>query len=102
MSDGYEVILADLRAMARTFDTESRTLSAADSGVGEHAPDGGDSTVNQALSDALQAVRMTTGQLGAVVGEHGKKLDGAYQKYQGAEESSAQLCQQLTQLITGK
>lgn len=101
MSGGYEVVMADLRTMARTFDTESRTLSAADQGVGEHAPDGGDPAVNAALAEALQAVRLTTGQLGAVVADHGKKLDGACQKYQDAEESATQLCQQLTKLITG-
>lgn len=102
MSSGYEVALADLRAMARTFDTESRALTASDQDIGEHAPDGGDPTVNNALSGALQALRMTTGQLGAVVQEHGQKLDGAYQKYRDAEETSAQLCQQLTKLITGQ
>lgn len=102
MSSGYEVVMADLRTMARTFDTESRTLSAVGSGAGEHAPDGGGPAVNEALAGALQAARMTTSQLGAVVGDHGRKLDGAYREYHDAEESSARLCRQLTRLITGK
>lgn len=102
MSSGYEVEMADLLAMSRTFDTESRTFAATGTSGGGHAPDGGDSTVNEAISEALQAVRLTTRQLGAVVGGHGQKLNGAYEQYKDAEDNSSQLCQQLIRLITEK
>lgn len=102
VSDGYEVVLSDLQAMARTFDTESQAISAADKAAPQSTPDGGNVTVTEALAGALQAAEMVTKQLSAVVGSHGQKLDGAYQQYKDAEESSTQLCQQLTKLITGK
>jgi hypothetical protein len=94
--------MADLLAMSRTFTKESQTLSTAVSAAGVSTPDGGDATINAALAAALQAAGLTTGQLGAVVDGHGTKLDGAYQQYRKTEENNAQLCQQLTSLITGK
>jgi 3-oxoacyl-(acyl-carrier-protein) synthase len=102
VSDGYAVLMADLLAMSRTFTRESQTLSTAAGAAGVSAPDGGDATVNAALAAALQAARLTTGQLSAVIAGHGTKLDGAYRQYREAEESNVQLCQQLTSLITGK
>jgi len=44
---------------------------------------------------------MTTAQLSAVIASHGSKLDAAYKQYRDAEESSTQLCQELTRLIGG-
>lgn len=102
MSNGYEVVLSDLQSMARTFDRESQALSATDRAAPQNTPDGGNATVTSALAGALQAAELATKQLSAVVGQHGQKLDGAYRQYQDAEESNAQLCQQLTKLITGK
>ena len=104
MSDGYQVVLSDLLSMAQIFGNESRTLSGAVSAVsaaGVSAPDGGDGTVNAALSNALMAAGLATGQLGAVVESHGQKLSSAYQQYRDAEQSSTRLCQELTSLITG-
>lgn len=102
MSDGYEVVLSDLQAMARTFGKESQAIAATDRAAPRSTPDGGDTTVTSALAGALQAAELATRQLSAVVGEHGRKLDDAYRTYQDAEESGTELCQQLTRLITGK
>jgi hypothetical protein len=101
VSDGYEVVMGDLLAMARTFGTQSRTLSGAVSAAGVSAPDAGGGTINAALSNALKTAGMATGQLGAVVESHGQKLNGAYQQYKNAEQSSTQLCEELTKLISG-
>jgi len=101
VSDGYQVVLSDLLSMAQIFGNESRTLSGAVSAAGVSAPDGGDGTVNAALSNALMAAGLATGQLGAVVESHGQKLSSAYQQYRDAEQSSTRLCQELTSLITG-
>jgi hypothetical protein len=87
--------------MARTFAAESGTLSGAVSAAGVTAADGGDGTINTALSNAVQAAGLATGQLAAVVKEHGGKLGSAYQHYRDAEESSTRLCQDLTNLIAG-
>lgn len=101
MSDGYQVVISDLLSMAQTFGKESRTLSGAVSAAGVSAPDGGDGTINGALSNALKSAGLATGQLGAVVESHGQKLSSAYQQYRDAEQSSTRLCQELTSLITG-
>lgn len=101
MSDGYEVVMSDLLTMAKTFGTESRTLSGAVNAARVSAPDAGGGTINTALSTALQTAGMATGQLGAVVESHSQKLNSAYQQYKGAEQSSTQLCEELTRLISG-
>ncbi|MGH3165729.1 MAG: DUF6317 family protein [Trebonia sp.] len=101
MSGGYKVVMEDVQDMARTFDSEADTLSCSDVVSGVKVPDGGDSVINSALSAAMQAVEMTTTQLAAVIASHGSKLDAAHTEYRNAEESSTQLCQQLTNLIGG-
>jgi len=101
MSDGYSVVMDDVLSMAQTFARESRTLSGAVGAAGLSVPDGGDGVINAALSGALKAAGMATSQLAAVVGSHGDKLNTAYQKYLTAEQSSAQLCQELTSLVAG-
>jgi hypothetical protein len=101
VSDGYEVVMGDLLSMAQTFGQESKTLSGAQRAAGVSVPDGGDGTVNSAMSNAVQAAGLATGQLAAVVDSHGQKLASAYQQYRNAEQTSAQLCQELTRLISG-
>jgi hypothetical protein len=64
-------------------------------------PDGGDGTINTALSDAVKAAGLATGQLAAVVERHSQKLSRAYRQYRDAEQSSSQLCEELTSLIAG-
>lgn len=102
MSDGYSVLMAELLEMARTFGTESQTLSTAVGSAGVSTVDGGDATIDGALSAALEAAGLATGQLSAVVDEHGKELSGACERYRDAEQDSARLCHDLTSLITGK
>ena len=101
MSDGYSVVMDDVLSMAQAFGKESRTLSGAVSAAGVSAPDGGDGVVNSALSDALRAAGMATSQLAAVIASHGDKLNAAYGKYLTAEQTSSQLCQELTSLVAG-
>ena len=102
MSDGYTVLMSSLLQMSRTFSHEGQTLSTVESDAKVNAPDTGGSASNAALSTALQVAGLTTGQFSAMVTDHGKKLDAAYQKYREAEESSVQLCHDLAILITGK
>jgi hypothetical protein len=101
MSDGYKVLMADVQDMASTFDSEAGTLSCSEVISGVSVPNGGDSVINSALSAAVQAAEMATTQLAAVIAAHGSKLDAAYNQYRTAEESSTQLCRQLTKLIGG-
>lgn len=91
--------MTDLLKMGRTFSEESETITAADNAGPQSTPDGGNATVTSALAGALQAAELTTKQFAEVVASHGTKLNGAYQQYHDAEESSTQLCQQLTKLM---
>lgn len=90
--------MAGLLSMARTFSKESEAVTAADNSGPQNTPDGGNTTVTSALAGALQAAELTTRQFSEVVASHGTKLNGAYQQYHDAEESNAQLCEQLTRL----
>lgn len=101
MSDGYSVVMDDVLSMAQTFGKESGTLLGAVSAAGVSAPDGGDGMINSALSGALKAAGMATSQLAAVAGSHGDKLNTAYRQYRDAEQTSMQLCQELTSLLAG-
>jgi hypothetical protein len=92
--------MADLNNMSQVFERESRTLT----GLSDKClatPDGGDGTIDQALSTAVQTATTLVGQLASVVQSHGQKLEGAYQQYRGAEEKNSELIQQLTSLVNG-
>ena len=90
----------DLKSMSRVFERESQTLT----GLTDNClaiPDGGDGTIDSALSTAVQTATTLIGQLASVVQSHGQKLEGAYQQYRGAEEKNSELIQQLTNLVSG-
>lgn len=99
MSSGYEVMMADLLTMARTFARESQAIIVAGNAGPQSVPNGGNATVTSALNGALQAAELTTKQFAAVVADHGSKLNGAYKTYRHAEESNVELCEQLTKLM---
>ena len=100
MSGGFQVVMSDLLAASAVFERESATLSIAVPDGGPHAPDGGDGVINAALSDALRAAALTTGQLAAVIDSHSRRLRTAYDRYHGAEETNAKLGQQLIKLAS--
>lgn len=62
-------------------------------------PDAGDATTDTAITEALNAAGMTTGQLSAVIASHAEKLRACYDKYHGIEESNAQLFRRLLNLV---
>lgn len=100
MSDGFQVVMSDLLAASEVFETESRTLKGAVGDGGPRAADGGDGVINAALSDALRAAALTTGQLAAVIDSHSQRLRTAYDRYHAAEETNTKLCQQLIKLAS--
>lgn len=97
---GYQVLMEDLLSMSRVFERESATLKGL-SGKCLAVPDGGDGTVDQALSTAVQTATTLVSQLAGAVESHGQKLGGAYQQYRNAEERNTELARQLTGLING-
>jgi len=102
VSNGYTVLMSSLLSLSRAFDNQAEELSTTMSCTDLSTPDTGGSASTAALPDALQAASMTVGQLSAVIAGHGEKLGAACTKYRDAEESSTQLCQDVTSLITGK
>lgn len=98
MSDGFQVVTSELLTAAGTFEKESRVLSGIVPSGGLHAPDGGDSVINAALSDALRAAALTTGQFAAVVSDYGRKLSAAHERYEATEKANASLARQVTGL----
>jgi alkanesulfonate monooxygenase SsuD/methylene tetrahydromethanopterin reductase-like flavin-dependent oxidoreductase (luciferase family) len=97
-ADGFEVVLADLESTSETFATESVKVSDAVAGGSPQPVDTGSGVCTSALADALQAARLTTAQLAAVINAHSEKLHAAYQNYSSAEETNTVLCQKLVAL----
>lgn len=92
---GYQVVLSDLETASATFATESLKVSDAAPGNSPQAVDTGSGVTNSALTDALQAAKLTTTQLAAVIAAHSKKLHAAYENYSHSEETNTELCRQL-------
>ena len=95
---GFEVVLSDLESTSATFATESLKVSDAVPGDSPQPADTGNGLCDSALADALQAARLTTTQLAAVIDAHSKKLHTAYQNYSATEETNTLLCQKLVAL----
>lgn len=95
MSGGFRVVMSEVLAASGVFERESRGLSGLVPSEGLHAPDGGDGVIDAALSDALRAVALTTGQFGAVVGDQGWKLRAAHDRYKEADDANSALIRQI-------
>jgi hypothetical protein len=97
-AEGFEVVLSDLESTSVTFAAESLKVSDAVPGDSPQPADTGSGLCTSALTDALQAARLTTAQLVAVIDANAKKLHAAYQNYSAAEETNTSLCQKLVAL----
>jgi hypothetical protein len=89
VSGGFRALLPEILAVSGVFQRESRDLSDVVPGGGPQVPDGGDATIDAALSDAVRAAVLTTGQYAAVVGSYGQKLRAAHDEYQAADDAAA-------------
>lgn len=90
----------DLKSMSRVFERESQKLT----GLSDKClavPDGGDGTIDSALSTAVQTATTLINQLAGAVQSHGQKLASAEQHYRNAEETNSELIQHLTSLVDG-
>jgi Family of unknown function (DUF6317) len=93
VSDGFTVVRSEVLDASGVFERQSRVLSDVAPGDGPHAADGGDGVINAALSGALRAATLTTGQFAAVVGEQGQKLRAAHDRYEQTEQANTALAQ---------
>jgi Family of unknown function (DUF6317) len=98
MSDGFQVVMSDLLSASGVFEREAGTLKSVVANGGPRAPNGGNGVINAAISNALRAASLTTGQLAAVIDEHSAKLHVAYERYHSTEETNTQLCHQLIKM----
>jgi hypothetical protein len=95
VSDGFTVVRSELLDASGVFGRQSRVLSGVAPGQGPHAADGGDSVIDAALSAALRAAALTTGQLAAVVGEQGQRLRAAHDGYEQTERANTALARKV-------
>lgn len=100
MSGGYKVIMDDLVDMSRLFEREAATLHGLTATCAA-VPDGGDGTIDAALSGAVQTATTLINQLAGAVRGHGEKLASAEQQYRDAELKNSELISKLTGLIGG-
>ncbi len=101
MSGGYQIIMSDLKSMSQVFEREAQKLT----GLTDEClamPDGGDGTIDSALSTAVRTATILINQLAGAVQSHGQKLASAEQRYRGAEETNSKLSQDLTSLVNGR
>ena len=99
MTGGFRAVLPELLGASGVFERESRALSDLVPGSGPQVPDGGDGVINAALSDAVRAAALTTGQYAAVVGSFGQKLRSAHDEYETADHATAGRARQVTELL---
>jgi hypothetical protein len=88
VSTGFQVVISEVHTAARIFQRESGLLSDLVPSAGLDVPDGGDATINTALSDVLRAAGLTTSQLAAVADGEGRKLRAAGERYEDAEHQN--------------
>lgn len=91
MSDGFQVILEDLCALADSFDRESDSLRSLQSKVDQHAPDTGQGDLTGTLGDVLDTMSQLYKVLTDVVHGHGQKLHEAHDQYQRTDMDGHEL-----------
>jgi hypothetical protein len=96
MSDGFQVVMADLLAASATFHTESAAFEAIMPDGGPPCPDGGDGAFNQNLQVVTEMIGTLHHQAAAVMDSDSTKLKSAHDRYANTEESLTQLCNQIS------
>jgi hypothetical protein len=92
---GFQVVLSDLQSLAAVFRHESAALEGIMPGDGPPCPDAGGADVDAAMRATVQLLGLLHQQLAVVIGEHGRKLQAAYDNYEHTETSLARMADQL-------
>lgn len=92
MGDGFTVLRSEVLQASGVFERQSGVLSDV---APPHPADGGDGVINAALSGALRAAALTTGQFAAVVGEQGQRLRAAHDRYEQTEQANTALARKV-------
>ena len=96
MSDGFQVVMADLATAATTFHTEAKTFLATMPSGCPALPDGGPGAFNESLSAVVDAACLLHLQIGGDMDTNGSKLQTAHDRYAHTEESLTTLSQQIS------
>lgn len=92
---GFQVVLPDLQSLVRAFGQESAVLEGIMPDDGPPCPDAGGADVDAAMRATVQLLGLLHRQLATMIGEHGRKLQAAYDNYERTETSVARLADQL-------
>jgi hypothetical protein len=96
MSVWLQVVLDDLKAMAKTFDDEAKNY---DSSAPKFLPtpvDSGDASLNQTMKGALDTLSILHHQMTRDIQLHGEKLSYARDSYERHDTDNRQLFDDMT------
>lgn len=96
VSNGFQVVMADLQQAARTFETESQAFAAIMPEARPVPPDGGSSAIDQSLGAIMETIDLLHLQIAGTIKEHATKLRQAHDTYARTEESLTKLCSQIS------
>lgn len=82
MGNGYQVVLADLAAMAKTYHTQSDHYRSLKAQVNPPPAEGGDPGFNDALQTIMDAIDSLHTKVADRIDDHGDKLSYAHDSYQ--------------------
>jgi hypothetical protein len=96
VSGGFQVVISDLQAAARTFHAEAHTFEAIMPMTCPAPPDSGSAAFNGSLSALMDAVCLLHLQIAGDIDDNGSKLQTAHDTYARTEESLTALVHQIS------
>ncbi|WP_330183156.1 DUF6317 family protein [Nocardia sp. NBC_01503] len=94
---GFEVVLDDLKSMAKTFGDEATTYEGRVPGFLPAAVDSGDGTLNEAMKGILELLEILNHQVVRTIQTHSDKLAYARDSYERHDIDNRKLFDDLTQ-----
>ncbi|WP_458690248.1 DUF6317 family protein [Nocardia tengchongensis] len=94
---GFEVVLDDLKSMAKTFGDEATTYEGLVPSFLPSTVDSGDSTLNEAMKGALELLQVLNHQVVRTIRTHAQKLSYARDSYERHDIDNRKLFDDLTQ-----
>ncbi|MEG8182572.1 hypothetical protein GZH49_29320 [Nocardia terpenica] len=96
MSDWFQVVLEDLKAMAETFDDEAKTYEAMVSKFLPAPVDSGEGALNEAMKGAMDLLQVLHHQMVRTIQTHSQKLAYARDSYERHDIDNRKLFDDLT------
>ncbi len=96
MSDWFQVVLDDLKTMAKTFDDEAKTYEGLVPKLLPAPVDSGDATLNEAMKGAMDLLQILHHQMVRTIQTHSEKLSYARDSYERHDIDNRKLYDDLT------